>query len=661
MLKKNLLYILCIINIATAHLNAETSLSTKKPAKVQQLHQLQETIQTINRIKPIGNYLLAVPPFLELTTQDIQHFLAAIPSGITDQHNRKKQPISMLEFIQSTWNKVIDQAQQHKKITPLMREYLIEIRAAIESAFRHDMLSGPLRPAVRTFLERQREQNNGLIIRAAPITPLLNTKSAHPFTGHTINTGIIEVLNSYFSEKAIQEIIDLNQFNRYLDLDIVIQSMIMEDENVSQMIVSGMACSYDTLSNTPNVVTITSVFGDTQAFNSIDIATDTYYVHDGTVYPIIRKKLNRITCDYHMAHSRLIPNAEQLQHAATLNIQTVQEIARATKTLEEIYQNPVCITFIKRDNTIYLIKVSTPNVSEKASPSFFDPLYTEHIAPEKKVAITPVKPSNTLIVIKKREKVLLAPNIRTFIQLLNKRKKPEDVILGIIKEMPAPQSKDAQLLDDINIPVIWSHSFEKLRNWINEKSFPLVFDVQQKIAFPFSRCRGFCTLFQAVLSGIQAHPLEPQLSLLPDFMLPLNQSEREKLKPDEHFSGVTLLSLFDLLKFSTQAAAESALNTILFRLQKQILHEYITKKECAVSLAPFDMNKCERMEKMYANVERVAYQLYAQLKRLYGAKTTHADTLEKMFLVNILQAVILQQPDEQIVGSESFMHRAPRA
>lgn len=656
MLKKNLLYIICVAYTTCTHLPAQSSQAEQLPAKIQQLYQLQKSAEILNHIKPIGNYLFAVPAFIELTGQDIQYFLAAIPSGFIDQRSRTKQPISMLQYIQLLWEKVIDQAKQYKKITPLMRDHLIVIREAIETAFQHDLLNGPLRPAIKTFLERQREQNNELILRAAPENPIFAVKSSYPISAEKINAGIIKTLQSYFSEQAILERIDHDRLSQKLDLHIIIQSVIKEDTNTQQLIVSGISCSYDILSNIPHIITIISTFGDAKALCKPTISKDTYFVHDKTIYPIIRKKPNRLIGDPNIMRSLLMPNTEQLQNQSTLNAQAIHELARATQFLEEIYQKPVCLTFVKRDNTIYLLKVHTSEIPSIHAPTFFDPLYTEHITPEKKVAIMPVKPHQTLVVVKKREKIILAPNVRTFVELLNKRKKPEDVTIGIIKTMPAAQSKEAQLLENINIPVIWSPAFEQLRSWIDERTFPLVFDMQQKIAFPFSRCRGFCTLFQAVQNGIYAHPLNPEISVVADFTKPINSSERAMLKPDEHFSGVTLMRLFDLLKTGSQATAESALNTILFRLEKQIAGEYITKKECAISLVPFDMNKCERMEKMYTYIERIAYQLYLQLKRLYGVKTTYTDTLEKMFLINILQAAVMQQPNEQIVESKSFMH-----
>ena len=660
MLKKNLFYIVCMANITVAQPNTQPPQQKELPVKIHQLYQLQDVAQTLNRLKPIGNYLLAVPPFIELTGQDIQHFLAAIPSGLIDQRN-KKQPISMLQYIQLLWDKVLDQAKQHKKITPLMRDYLIDIRAAIENAFHHDLLSGPLRPAVRTFLERQREQKNELIIRPAPDMLLFGVKSSYPVTAQNLNAGLVNTINSHFSEQTVVEKINRGPLSPTLDLHLILQSIIKEDAQEAQPIVSGISCSYDVLSNIPHVITVTSNFGDAKALCDSTVPADTFFIHDNTVYPIIRKKPNRLVSDLDMMRSRLTPNAEQLQNQPSLNVQALREIARATQLLEEVNNGPVCLTFIKRDNTIYLLKVRTPAMPRATAPTFFDPLYTDEIPSGRKVTIIPIKPYHTLAVVKKRVKIILAPNVRLLVELLHKREKPEDVAVGIVKNMPAPQSKEVQMLANINFPVVWSPEFEQLRSWIDERSFPLVFDMQQKIAFQFTRCRGFCTLFQAIQNGIYAHPLTAEISVLPEFMLPLNPAEREKLKPDEYFSGVPLARLFDLLKTGSQVGAVSALNTILFRLQKQIAGEYITKKECAVSLAPFDMNRCERMEQMYAYVERVAYQLLMQLRRLYNAKTTPADSLEKNFLVNILQAVIEQKPQEHIIGSDSFMHVVGKA
>jgi hypothetical protein len=657
MLKKNLLYIACIAYAVHAHANVQVSQETQIPEKIKQLYRLQEITENLNRLQST-NYILAVPPFIELTPQDIHQFLSAIPSGIMD--NRTKKPLSMLQFIQNLWSKIVEHARLHKKITPLIREHLIEIRAALEAAFHHHILAGPVRPTIRSFLKTQQELHNSLIIRATSESPFFGAKTCYPIAPEKITAGIARMIQSYFSEKNISEQINQGSISPSLNIHAVIQSIITEDPEAQEVLVSGVSCSYDAHSHIKEITTITSVFGNPKALCDPNMVYDTYFIHDTSVYPIIRKKLNRFVPDMDRQRSRLVPNDPQMQITPTLDIQSAQEIARFTKILEEHFQQPVCVTFIKRDNTIYFIKIQVSDISFSNAPNFFDPLYVEHLSAKNKIRITPIKPYHSLVVTKKREQIILAPNIRTFVKILNKRKKSKNVLIGIIKDKPSTQSKDFKLIEDISVPIVWTPDFEKIRSKIQENKYPLVFDMQQKTAFPFKRRQGFCTLFQAVQSGIYTHPTTQHISILPDFMRPLTAIERTHLKPNELFSGVTLDRLFDLLRTGSMITAEAALNTILFRLQKQIQGEYITKKECTMALAPFDFSRCERMEQMYMYVERIAYELFKQLERLYHPKATSRAALEKNFLVNVLQAVITQQPNEDIIGSESFMHEASK-
>lgn len=654
MLKKKLVLILCALANVNSISADQPAHTVAVPEKIQTLYHLSDLVEKLNRVKPIGQYLFAVPNFIELTGQDVKNFLAAIPSGFDDPNSRKKQPLSMLGFIQNKWTKVVEQAKIHKKCTPLMREYLIEIREAIEHAFRHDLLNAPLRQEVRSFLERQKEQDNELIVRVAPTSTLQSVKSVQPYSAHSIHKGIARALLAFFSEQRVCEQLK-DSLPLDFDLPLILQSSIKEDIEQA-FIVSGVACSYDNLSSIPHVVTITANFGDTKGVRKPNITTDTYFVHDTIIYPVIRKKQNRVIADTKTARSYLNANPESVRLQPTLNAQAVYELARAVKTIEEIYQAPICMTFIKRDNTIYILNVETPDFSKNIKPSFYDPLYTNALSVDKKIEIEPITPDARVVVIKKREKIILAPNVRTFISLLNKRDKPHEVLIAIIKRKPGTYSKEAKLLTGIDIPIVWTSDFDKLRSWIDENRYPLVFDIQQKIAFQFVRTRGFCTLFQGIHGGIYTHPLKPEISVLPDFMIPINSDERSKLKPDEHFSGVSLERLFDLIKTGSPATADSALNTLLFRMQKHIIGEYITRKECSGASKQPHTNICEQMEQMYAYIERVAYQLKTLFKRL--EHTSHTDALEKIFLIHILQAVVMQEHNPEIAATKSFMQLA---
>ena len=623
--------------------------------KTLQLHDLQEVAQKINRLKPLGNYFVAVPSFVTLTTQDIEQFLAGVPAGIKDRRGNI-QTVSILNHIKTLWQTVVNQTNRFNEITPTARESLIELRRALQIAFKHDLLNSTLNKHIKSFIERNIQQHNSLIIRSATTQPLFGAKSIYPVSARHINRGIANTLSSYFNENTITEMMAHGPLNPSLHLEVILQSMIMEDKNAKSLVVSGVSCSYDTNSNIPNIISIESIFGHTEGIKDQNMAPDKYFLHNGVIYPVIAKKPNRYVPDFDMQHVSLKPNPETIKEASTLDPFAAQEIARAAQLLEELYDRSVCVSFIKRDNTIYLIKIQTPALQQPKNPTYFDPMYTKKIAPDRKAEITPIQPLHELAVIKKRDKLILAPNIRTFLELLNKRENPEEVALGVIKERPADWSKERNLLAQAPIPVIWSPEFSKIRGWIDQNMWPLVLDPQQKIAFPFKRCKGFCTLYQAIENGIHEHPLPHQLSLLPTFLPALNTAEREQLNPEEHFPGVRMNHLFNLLKNDTYKNAMSALNTILFRLNNSIILDQITKKECALNKEAFDEAQLQNKQEIFQYVERIALQLLEQLARWHESNKLPTDNLEKNFLINLLDALIHQKPHDRIAHTASFNH-----
>ncbi|MEX0849450.1 MAG: PEP/pyruvate-binding domain-containing protein [Candidatus Dependentiae bacterium] len=651
MLKKNLLYIIFLGNISCTF--AQTSLNNVG-FKTQQLYDLQSVAEKINRLKPLGNYRVAIPPFVTLRSIDVEHFLAGIPSGIEEKRGRKKYKLSMLDYIKKLWANVVLETRAYKEITLKAREDLIAIRAAIQTAFQHDIASGKIDSAIQSFLERSQRQKNNLIVRSSTKQPLFGAKSVYPIAARNINAGIAQVLISYFNEDTIAQMMSYRLLDNTLHLEVILQSMIMEDTNANGLVVSGVSCSYDNTSNIPHIVSIESAFGHSQGIKDASVALDRFYVHDDMVYPVIAKKINRLIPDFDMMHARMVPNTHNLQEKPTLDVQAAKEIARAAQLLEELYDNSVCVHFIKRDNTIYLVKIQIPELEQAALPSSFDQLYTKKLKNEHTVAITPVLPFHELIVVKKRKKIILAPHARKFLELLEKREDKDEIVLGILKERPATWSKEVELLALTKKPIIWSSDFETLRMWIDQNSWPLVFDIQQKIAFPFKRCRGFCTLFQAIETGIKTHPVAEQVSTLPTFFPEINNVEREALKPDEFFSGVPFEHLFDLLKFGSLETATQALKTALFRLNNIIVHGQITKKECELNEQPFEDAQLIQKQQLYQYIERVAYQLLKQLQQWDRSNKKPADDLEKIFLINMLHALIDQQPNEQIVQNSSF-------
>lgn len=638
MLKKNIKRCTLLLLLTASYLHANID-PVQISQKTIQLHDLQKVAEKINRLKPLGNYLVTVPSFLTLTTSDVEQFLAGIPANVKDSRG-KTHTISMLQHIKTLWQHVVDEIHSHKEITPAARESLIEIRKALQIAFRHDLRNGRINNNIKSFIDRNVQQRNALIVRSATLQPLFSAKSVYPISAQDIHYGIAQVLSSYFSEDTINQMMAQGSIDAAWHLEAILQSMIMEDKKTRNFVVSGIACSYDKHSNIPNIVTIESTFGHGTGLKDQHLAADAYYIHDGITYPIIAKKLNRYVPDFDMKRSRLQQNPQALINAPTLDVTATLEVARAAQLLEELYDASVCISFVKRGNTIYLVKIQTPDAHPPQKPTYFDPTYLKKLPDERQISIKPIQPTHELAIIKKRDKVILAPDLRTFLTLLGKRENPKEVTAGIIKELPTQWSKEQDILSQTNIPVFWTSEFDTLRSWVDQKRWPLIFDPQQQTAFTFKRCRGFCTLYQAIEKGIYTHPLPRTLSTLPDFLPALTQAEKAQLKPEEFFSGVKLDHLFNLLKTGSYQTAQQALKTLLYRLHNAIILEQITQKECELNEETFDNTSLLKKQELLRYTERIAFQLLQQLKRWSRSNKTTSDDLEKNFLINLLDTLI---------------------
>ena len=218
-------------------------------------------------------------------------------------------------------------------------------------------------------------------------------------------------------------------------------------------------------------------------------------------------------------------------------------------------------------------------------------------------------------------------------------------MVGIVKERPSEWTQERELLDDLTIPVIWSDEYEHIQSWVKEKRLPLVIDPQQQLMFPFKRRKGFCTLFQTIGNGIKERPFINHLSVIPSFFEPLHEKDRTYLTPYEFFSGVTMEQLIELAKHAQKDAVIQVLRSILYRLSNEIKRHTISQREL----------KEAELQDMYGYIERVAYQIYKMLPQETDDKTQQPkDQLERLFLVNMLNNLIMQKLSDNVMHATSF-------
>lgn len=630
----------------------EKSINNLLP-KYEQLIELQSVIEHINRVEPLHDYILAVPPFVIVTNRDIHQFLASIPAPETEKNNvsrRKAKKYSMLSFLENLWGKVVVSINKNNRLTAEARQLLIQIREEIELAFKHDLT---FNTHLAAFIKKAYQQNIPLIVRTLTEERLIGAKSAYPIKAIEISKAIGKVFASYYSESSIEQLLRAKSLPNTLYGAVLLQTFITNDTE-DRPLISGVSCSYDIVTNTNNINSIEATYGHQSGLKNQDIAKDTFYLYQNRIYPVISKKTARIEPDFNMHTIQKVINSPDLQEKPTLDPSAIREIGRATKSIESHYGQPICLSFIKYSHTIYIIGIEKPKMVANDRANFVDELYIKKAIKDKAFSIVPLKPLQELIILKKRENLILAPDLTTFFELYREQEN-NNVQVGIIKNSSSPWSQEKKILNEMDIPVIWSTQFNEIQELINEKQWPLIIDPQNKLMFPYKKRKGFCTLFQTIIPGIKDHPLPHYVSVISAFIQPLHDSEKNQLKPDEFFSGVTIQHLFDLIRNESADASLQAIRTVLYRLTMAIKRYELSQLELRDMNKPFNAESLQKLRQQYDYIEQVAYQLYTMISKEKN-NTEQADSgrLEKLFLINILEHLITQNRDENVVNNISF-------
>lgn len=629
----------------------QTARSTEYLSKDKQLFELQAIAEHINKVEPLHDYMLAVPAFISITNQELHNFLNSIPSPDTSSNGtrkKKRKQSSMLSHLQNLWQQAIKALAGKETITSEASNILAQIREDIKLAFNHDITT--ISQHVSSFIKKAVQQETLLIVHPVENESFNPLKSAFPIKPTAVNRAIGQVVASYYSDISIQGLLHQRSLPKAMPIEIILQHFIVNNPDEPPL-TSGICCPYDITTNTEDISTIHSVYGNQSGLKDDRIAKDIFYIYQDRVYPVIAKKVTRLEADTEMQGLRIYSNKTDIQEKSTLDVTAVQELSRATQKITEHLNHPVCISFIKYSRTIYLLSLEFPKIQVQKNASYIDDLYIKKALKDDAVSIDCVTPQQEVVVIKKRSHIILAPDLSTFFTLYHERKN-EKARIGIIKKSAEPWSNESRLLKKIDIPVIWSSQFDEIKRLIDTNRWPIIIDPQHKLLLPHKKRKGFCTLFQTIEQGIKDHPGPEYISVIPSFIETLTKEEQQRLHPDEFFSGVTMAHLFDLIKHAPDESALQALRTVLYRLQLSIKRVEFALQESPDNARGSYLEKLSRLQDQYAYIEQVAFQLYTILHT--AAKQHGHNKLKRLFLVNILTLLITQQPDSDAVNNVSF-------
>ena len=647
---------ICLLLLATITVCAQEN--TLQPAKIERLNALHALADDINRYQPIGDYFLNVPPFVLVSHEMIDRFIASMPapeeqtSTRTTKRQRRGANASMRSYIQTRWQRVLDEQKETELLTDRAQQALNDIRLALADAFKHNLLDAPSadQKKIKAFVHDAHEKKIPLIVRNATAPTQLFAQSVFPAAPERMNEAIVHVLRSYFSNENIQQLLDEQGLPKQLDMSIILQHFIMPEEK--ETLVSGVSCSHEPNTMTPELITIESTFGQPDGIKATSVVTDIYHVYNKHIYPMIRKKAYHLVPDQNLMRTRLKENNSTQQEASSLTPDAAQAIARATELAYRRYAEPVCLWFTIRNNTIYILNVQClQSMHEKAN--YVAPRYIKKCK-KHRTEIQPITSMQEIIILKKRSDLILVPTIEQLVELYGKHPGAAQVLVGIVKEQPANWTRAMQLLEQKGIKAVWAPDFAQAQALIENDEWPVVIDPQQATLFTYKRKKGYCTLYHNVHEGIIKLDAGTHLSVLPAFQFTADAKAAAHINPEEFFGGVHMQNLFTLLRDEQKETARQALRTILFRLENSIKRECITQKEYEGQDKLYDDTTLKEMQERYAYATAVAAELYNELNKWHQSKKTFTDDQQLLFLINVLASLVLQEPTDQVILATSF-------
>lgn len=651
MLKKYFIS-LTLVSFFHANILYSQKITVPQPAfsaaisKDQKFILLNKIAEHINRLAPLDEYTVTVPPFFVLTERDIHQLLATIPyqqNTLQPLKQKKRsqspEPMSVLDLLEQTW-KMVRASLKHGKATAKTYQLLSNVRDTIDTAFNTEHIAFG-NQAFLHFLTKAKNNNMPLIVRMTTDQPTLGPKSIYPVEATSVYRAIGDTLKTYYQDITIDQLLTQGSLPSSFYGTVILQQFITQD-NTDQPLVSGFSCSHDHISGAPSISVIEAVFGHHAGFKHTMVVPDTYYIYSDTVIPVIRKKEYRLDPNMEGVYTSVTKNNDIIAQTATLDAHAAHELAKTTLLLAKSSNTPVCISFIKQNNTIYLIDFHYVPEVNITQGTYIDPLYIKKAIKDGAIHAVSLKPLHHVIAIKKPQQILFASDIFNLLEQYEKSSDRDEITVGILEHKPSPWSKEQKILENLPFVTLWSSCSDNIKKWVDLRSWPLVIDPQTQLMFPYKRRKNFCTLFQTITPGLNRYPLPENLSVIESFSAPLSLAQKDLLRPNEFFSGVSMGYLFNLLKSEQPETALQALRTILYRLQTRIKRtsEITTQKD---------------LEKQYEHIMTISYKLYTMMQHtLKTHRQQSANDQKLLFLIDVLQKLITQTPSDTTVNAISF-------
>jgi hypothetical protein len=603
-----------------------------------------------------------VPPFIGITDASIQDYLnTAIPDLIplwsaflaSFDQNQKEQ------FLLNPNHSSITISPQGIDI---LRQIQDKISAHFQNNhFENDKLAAWLKNNPTTYLmvrstgkeDTDESSNAGGNESVASVSP----------DSHSLSVALGRVIGSYFGAKSITQRLTLGDVSVFTEpkpfVPVLFQVMVGEEPNNIPR--SGvMFTSEHHLA--PNVTRIQTGLGHNEGIVNSKVEVDSYLIDkEQNVHSVIRHKKTRIKQGIE------VPNDFKAQTAPALAQETIVSMKTVSDHLQDLYQKPLDIEYtIKKEGSkdiVYLLQTRPLKKPEKEpQPSYidFDHLKTGFITSN-------VLPDSNSQVIRvdNVEEIIFASNILVALDKFNDPKTDRSKIKAvIINGSTSPSSHPAVFLRAKGLPIFMVESASDFTALTKAKEWTL--DVQQGIIIP-RKCSP-----DLVANGYICYPIPRELTLdIPPIakaqLIAAKETDPSKKARLEQYVKKELAKfnaeipqMIDELRNGQQLPSVKTIRELLRQLAMQdsaeaklalaTLIDYFSKK-VANSIRTSEGRQDAQLPQWIA-LENL---IHLAKKEIIPALEKHPpQSLERLYPLKFLEAIVLQPASNSVVGGYSF-------
>lgn len=661
--------------------------------------------QQLDKIVPyLENCGIEVPNFLSLSHSQIQqHLLTNI--------NFKE--------INRLWNEFLDsfnkearekftnspnlQAAKQVNLLPTLKgiEILDRIQEKLTAAFEEYFFHSPL---ITQWLEanpcefvivrstgREDSESNANAGGNASIPFVI----PHPTS---ISKAIGKVIASYYGEKSITQRLqagDKTLFTEAQFLPVLIQKMVceknMNGKGSLPWSIPRSGVLFTREQGKADVIMINAALGSNEGVVSSQVAVDTYLIHSGGIYRVIRLKDTRFVqqlSDSNEVFVGPVPNNSKLARESALTDSMVMDLEKVTNILAKIYggESLKCmdmeftISFnTKKKPTINLLQIRPLISTEQSySPSFINAM---SIPQDKKIK-TKVLMAGTPVVRRIEnytKQVIFADDLpKALREYQSPKRNAHEVSLVIVRKTAPITSHESVMFRPTNIPIMVvdnTATASRIQNLLcrASKDHPILACPQRGlITEEFSQkliqeglisYPGFLE-FSVPSSSFHTPTEEVKaiFNLLLDvekFIKSKNESfEKVKDVKEFQFSNFKMSDFFDFMAMEKNPVlAEAALVkllSVLYQQMRKIIDSCLGKGSQKARLENLISNPLFRL--IIIPLKEVFEHTYKIAKTdVWTALNKYpAQSMNRLFYLKILQALVMQESSNNIVSGHSF-------